>query len=170
MPAAPRCCRPLSLVWYLAIGATALIGLALAVRAGRRGDEAAGSSFTALTALLVSPISWTHHWTIAVPTLLLLARRAHERRSWPLAITTSAIALLGYSYLPESERAAHRGMGSSLSRDPYVLVALVAIVAPVASAAFKATRDRSRQAIRPTPSDTPNGIRTRDFLRERQAS
>ncbi len=42
------------------------MGLLLGVAAARRGDEAWGFLLTALTGLLISPVSWTHHWTIAV--------------------------------------------------------------------------------------------------------
>ena len=38
----------------------------------RRGDEAWGFMLIALTGLLVSPVSWTHHWTIAVAGVWLL--------------------------------------------------------------------------------------------------
>jgi hypothetical protein len=44
-------------------------GLALAAAAARRGDEALGFTLCAVTGLLVSPISWTHHWVIAIPVL-----------------------------------------------------------------------------------------------------
>jgi alpha-1,2-mannosyltransferase len=47
----------------------AVAGLALAAAAARRGDEALGFSLCAITGLLVSPISWTHHWVIAIPAL-----------------------------------------------------------------------------------------------------
>ena len=118
-----------SLDSYVAIAAIALLGLALAVRASRRGDEAAGFSFTALSALLASPISWTHHWTLAVPALLLLARRAHEQRSRASTLATAALACLGYAYVPEWVGPTHpHGAGSLLTSDPYVLVACVALL------------------------------------------
>ena len=53
----------------------------LAVRAARRGDEVAGFSLCALTGLLISPISWSHHWVLAIPALLLFALNA-LRRPW----------------------------------------------------------------------------------------
>ena len=49
----------------------AVAGLALAAAAARRGDEALGFSLCAVTGLLVSPISWSHHWVIAIPALLV---------------------------------------------------------------------------------------------------
>jgi alpha-1,2-mannosyltransferase len=75
--------------WELLIVAITVCGLALAVAAGRRGDEAAGFSLAAVSALLASPISWSHHWTLAVPALVLLARRAYEQRSRALEAAAS---------------------------------------------------------------------------------
>jgi alpha-1,2-mannosyltransferase len=57
-------------------------GLLLAARAARRGDEITGVLICALTGLLVSPISWSHHWVWAAPALLVAADRAHRGR-WP---------------------------------------------------------------------------------------
>jgi alpha-1,2-mannosyltransferase len=56
----------LTLIWLLACLALGALGLLLAVRAARRGDEAWGFMLIALTGLLICPVSWTHHWTIAI--------------------------------------------------------------------------------------------------------
>lgn len=145
----------------LLIVAVTLCGTALAVRASRRGDEAAGFSLAALSALLASPISWSHHWTLAVPALVLLARRAHEQRSGALAAAAGLLGLVGYAYLPElaeSRFASARGLGSLPSTDPYPLVALLALAVCVASFARARLRglgwsDRVGAAVpRPVPS------------------
>ncbi|WP_030459642.1 glycosyltransferase 87 family protein [Kitasatospora sp. NRRL B-11411] len=69
----------------------AAAGLGIAVWAHRsarwspRAD--AWSVCTALiTAVLVSPISWTHHWVWCVPVLVLLAAEAAHERSRPAAV------------------------------------------------------------------------------------
>lgn len=132
-----------SLASYIPIAAVTLLGLTLAVRASRRGDEAAGFSFTALSALLASPISWTHHWTLAVPALLLLARRAYEQRSRALAIAAAALVCLGFAYVPEWVESTHPHRAISLANsDPYVLVACVALLG---SAVLAATTARGRR-------------------------
>jgi alpha-1,2-mannosyltransferase len=64
-------------------------GLTVAVLAGRsarmmRRAEAWGVVCTAITALLVSPISWTHHWIWCVPLLILLTAEAEHERARPL--------------------------------------------------------------------------------------
>ena len=62
----------LTVIWLLACAAVAAVGLLLAVRAARRGDEAWGFMLVAVTGLLICPISWTHHWTIAVAGVIAL--------------------------------------------------------------------------------------------------
>ncbi|MGX7825789.1 glycosyltransferase 87 family protein [Actinokineospora sp. 24-640] len=63
-------------LWWLAL---ALViggaGIAVAVRAARRGAALTGVVLCAVTGLLVSPVSWQHHWVWLVPLLLLVAAR-----------------------------------------------------------------------------------------------
>ncbi|WP_309248741.1 glycosyltransferase 87 family protein [Streptomyces sp. MNP-20] len=54
-------------------------GLGVAVTAAARGDRAWGAAACAATALLVSPVSWSHHWVWWVPMALLLWTRAARR-------------------------------------------------------------------------------------------
>jgi alpha-1,2-mannosyltransferase len=56
-------------------------GLVMAYLAHRRGDEVLAVLLTAVTGLVVSPISWVHHWVWALPVGLLLWRRC-----WPAAV------------------------------------------------------------------------------------
>ncbi len=48
--------------WLVAAAATAAIGLACAALFDRKGHPVAGLLTCALTGLLVSPVSWDHHW------------------------------------------------------------------------------------------------------------
>ena len=73
--------------------ATALVlaaGLACAVLAFRRSGEPLGVCAAAVTGLLVSPISWSHHWVWCIPIGVLVAVGVIERRAgaW--------LAALGY--------------------------------------------------------------------------
>ncbi len=61
-----------STTWAVLAVLTAAAGIGLAAIACRRGLELAGIVICALTGLLVSPISWTHHWVWVVPGLTLL--------------------------------------------------------------------------------------------------
>ncbi|MFE2346086.1 glycosyltransferase 87 family protein [Kitasatospora cineracea] len=82
-------CRLLStnspgLVGIAVCGLAGVFGLAVAITASRsshvlRRAEAWGTLCTALTALLISPISWTHHWVWCIPLLALLAAEARSR-------------------------------------------------------------------------------------------
>lgn len=75
----------------LLAGLIAVGGLATAAWAYRSErwlprSEAWGVCCAAITALLISPISWTHHWVWCVPVLVLLAAEAAHERSRPAAI------------------------------------------------------------------------------------
>ncbi len=96
-------------LWLPLAAAVAVTGLALAAAAGRRGDEAAGFSLCAVTGLLVSPISWTHHWVIAIPALLVAAtavsgaRRAGKTAAARLgAAGIAAVAVIGWTRLAQA--------------------------------------------------------------------
>ncbi|REK86017.1 DUF2029 domain-containing protein [Streptomyces inhibens] len=96
--------------WVVVAGLTAVLGLALAAGSLLRGvgeptAEGRGRAWAAVacavTALLVSPISWSHHWVWAVPVLILLGSEAlrHSgraaRRWWA---TTATLGLLFCSF------------------------------------------------------------------------
>jgi alpha-1,2-mannosyltransferase len=63
----------------LLVAAVLVAGLACAVLAYRRLGEAWGLLAAVVTGLLVSPISWSHHWVWCVPILALLWFQA---RAW----------------------------------------------------------------------------------------
>lgn len=129
--------------WEFLIVAFAGCGVALAVRASRRGDEAAGFSLAAVSTLLASPISWSHHWTLAVPALVLLVRRAHEQRARALGAAAVILGLIGCSYLPELAEdhfRSARGLASLLTTDPYPLVAVLVLAVCAASVAYTRLR------------------------------
>nr|WP_245684497.1 glycosyltransferase 87 family protein [Streptomyces roseoverticillatus] len=87
--------------WAVAAAAVTVLGLAVAVRTRRVGPRGAawGALSCAATALLVSPVSWSHHWVWCVPAGLLLAREAAERRSPAWWAGTAAAAVLFCSYV-----------------------------------------------------------------------
>ncbi len=139
------------------VALVAIVGMALAVRASRRGDEAMGFSFCAVSTLLVSPVSWTHHWALVVPALFLLAVTAYEQRRTALALLTVAFLMVGYSYLPERYVADRLALGGlhTLAEDPYVLAGLVAVAVPAIRLLWPlriSVRGRSRQPSMPGPN------------------
>ncbi|WP_345706089.1 glycosyltransferase 87 family protein [Kitasatospora paranensis] len=75
----------------LAGAVVAVAGLATAAWAHRSArwlprGEAWGVCCAAVTAVLISPISWTHHWVWCVPMLVLLAAEAAHERSRPASV------------------------------------------------------------------------------------
>ena len=79
--------------WLVLVVAVAAAALVLAVWAHRRGDELLAMCVCATAILLVSPITWQHHWVWMVPTLIWMVRRAWRTRSWPLGAVAAAVAL-----------------------------------------------------------------------------
>jgi alpha-1,2-mannosyltransferase len=59
--------------WQVAALLVGIAGLATSILASRRGHELLGLVACAATGLLVSPISWTHHYVYVVPALVLAA-------------------------------------------------------------------------------------------------
>ena len=142
----------------------ALAGIALAVLASRRGDEAMGFSLCALTGLLVSPVSWTHHWTLAVPALLLLGVRVCRNRSRLGLAAVAAILLVGYSYLPKLmakpafSPVVGQSLGWTLVSAPYVLIGCAALAVACVQEARMLAADRAEKrpsrhrSTRPAPA------------------
>jgi alpha-1,2-mannosyltransferase len=88
--------------WIAAAVLVAACGLACAAMLGRAGSPAAGLLGCALTGLLVSPVSWDHHWVWIVPGTAVAghyAARAWQgtrRRAWALwALAAGIPALYG---------------------------------------------------------------------------
>ncbi|MEV4338190.1 glycosyltransferase 87 family protein [Streptomyces sp. NPDC049590] len=79
--------------WTAGAAVLTVLGLAAAVRAEVRGLRAWAVCACAVTALLVSPVSWTHHWVWCVPLVLLLWTRGHRAAAL-------ATVLVFWSYLP----------------------------------------------------------------------
>jgi len=74
-------------VWLVSVAVVGAVGLAAAAALHRRGRPVAGWLTCALTGVLVSPISWDHHWVWVVPGLVLLTdtalrARGPARRAW----------------------------------------------------------------------------------------
>jgi alpha-1,2-mannosyltransferase len=83
--------------WLVAAVLTGVLGLAAAAALDRAGHRPLGFAMTALTGLLVSPISWDHHWVwiaLAAPVLVcygLAARGAARWACWVAAALVLAV-------------------------------------------------------------------------------
>jgi alpha-1,2-mannosyltransferase len=151
--------------WWLplAIG-IAVTGLALAARAQRAGDEAGGFCLCAITGLLISPISWTHHWTLAVPALLLAAISLYRQRAWKRAATAlgmaaiAAIAIIGWTGLARDVHDPdwlHLSVVDMASSEVYVVAGLAVLA--LAGGSFLARRLAETKSRPVTPPATRPG-------------
>ncbi|AZM53201.1 hypothetical protein DMA15_11855 [Streptomyces sp. WAC 01529] len=84
--------------WAVAAAVVCALGLAVAVGAALRGERARAALCCAATALLVSPVSWSHHWVWCVPMVLLLGAEAVRRGGRARWAATGAACLVFCSY------------------------------------------------------------------------
>jgi alpha-1,2-mannosyltransferase len=91
--------------WLASSVIVGVLGLLLAAWAARRGYEITGILTCALTGLLISPVSWSHHWVWAAPALLVaadLARRGRWTRGRQWAARCGVVVLAApFCILPE---------------------------------------------------------------------
>jgi alpha-1,2-mannosyltransferase len=86
------------LFWGVSVIAVLVLGLFLAVRAERRGEDAAAMCLVALTALLISPVSWSHHWVWITAFLMVLTDVVMRQRGTVLTIAAGAPALVAAAF------------------------------------------------------------------------
>ena len=124
-------------LWWLASGViVGAVGMGLAARAGRRGDDVQGYCLCALSGLLISPISWSHHWVLAIPALMLFGLGSLRRATRAGTAGGVLVAVLGYAHVIWWVPVNHP-RHSELHLDPiqlawadaYVLVGLLALLA-----------------------------------------
>ncbi|MEO3929713.1 glycosyltransferase family 87 protein [Micromonosporaceae bacterium B7E4] len=136
--------KPSQALWLVLVVAVAAYGLWRAARAARAGDGVTGLTLTGLVAVLVSPITWTHHAYWFVPAVLVLvdaglrppdpaAGRAGRRRRvalLALAALVTAVIVYGVVSYYDWGRAFDRtnAPGEFLLRNLYVLFALLLLV------------------------------------------
>lgn len=125
-------------LWLPLAVIVAVAGLTLAALAGRRGDEALGFCLCATTGLLISPISWTHHWVIVVPAVLLIATEIYlgrnRRPRWitiAAAVGLAAVVIAGWSGIARrmpSTNWLHLTTAGLASSEIYVIAGLAALL------------------------------------------
>jgi alpha-1,2-mannosyltransferase len=137
--------------WVVAALLIGVGGLAVAAILHRRGHRLAGFACCGLTGLLVSPMSWTHHWVWVIPVLVALAATAWRRRSpaWALATVALFVAFSGLDPMPWPGH--HPGLLRTLAGNLYVLSALAVLI----TAALLLTRERRQRSI-PVGHPGPN--------------
>ncbi len=109
--------------WVVAAVPVAVLGLVVAVRAALRGDRPVAVVACATTGLLVSPISWSHHWVWCVPMLVLLAVRARPVWAVAAALVFASNALWWVPHAPAPVRLElHQTPGQMLLSALYTLL------------------------------------------------
>jgi alpha-1,2-mannosyltransferase len=126
--------------WYVLVpAALGLVGIAVAAAHAHRHEWLTAAATTGTTGLLVSPISWSHHWIWALPVLVVLVRDGH--RGW-------AIAGYGLFALAPIWWTPHHGGPAEYGRHGLLTVAansyLIAGIAFLGYLAYRVPRVRDR--------------------------
>jgi alpha-1,2-mannosyltransferase len=129
------------------LGLSAVVGVLALAGVGwlrRRGDDLAALLVTASAALLVSPVSWTHHWVWVVLGLLWLGVLASRSRS-PAVVALTALVLAVFTAAPQwwLPYRDHRELSWSWWQHLVGNVYLAGALAVVVTAAVVALRERS---------------------------
>jgi Glycosyltransferase family 87 len=140
--------------WYLLVSVMAgVTGLAAAAVFARREDWLSAVAVTGATSLLVSPISWTHHWVWIVPALAVLARGGTASRI-AAACGFALFALAPLWWTPHSLGRPDYGFHWLLT-----VVANCYLVAGLAFLAYMAVR--AYLTVRPRPGRDPGAVAAR---------
>jgi alpha-1,2-mannosyltransferase len=86
-----------SLTWLLFALAAAVLGLGIAAWVRRRGHELLAVTLVGMTATVVSPFSWEHHWVWFVPLLVFLVHTALVTRGRAIRRATLWVAGVIYA-------------------------------------------------------------------------
>jgi len=120
--------------WLALSGAVALVAVTGMRRALAAGEPALALSLNAVAALLISPISWSHHWVWAAPALLCLAVTG-KRHSWRAGVAAAWAGLVLFEVspmwlLPRSGANGELGWAwwEQVTGDTYVIFGAVVLV------------------------------------------
>jgi alpha-1,2-mannosyltransferase len=149
----------------VAVVVVAVIGLRRAISVG---EPALALSVNAFAALLISPISWTHHWVWAAPALMCLAVTG-RRHSWRGGLAAAWAGLVLFEVSP-MWLLPHSGSNGELSwawweqaiGDTYVIFAAVVLVLTI----FKGGGYGQPRPVPPAAAAVPRSARRRVLLNE----
>ena len=97
-------------LWLPVAAVVLVVSMAIAVRLYRIGERLLSVAVTGLTATMLSPFSWTHHWLWMVPVLVYFVHRALSNGWWWLAAATLFSALGSWTYRFPSDRLPRIGL------------------------------------------------------------
>ncbi|MFB7589838.1 glycosyltransferase 87 family protein [Streptomyces sp. NPDC056169] len=142
--------------WVLTAAVMGGAAMVLAVRAAVRGDKAVAVVICAFTALMISPISWSHHWVWCVPLLILLADRA--TRAWPVTgVVAVAFASFALWWVPHDPGRPEldQNAGQMLLSAVYPLTATALLVGYVLTLRRQAPPQAQAGAPARAPAEAP---------------
>ncbi len=102
-------------LWATLAALVAVTGLSVAVLAELRGLRAWAVAACAVTALLISPVSWSHHWVWCVPLVLLLWTRGHRAAALGTVLVFCSYALWWVPHGPARPELHQGGIALALS-------------------------------------------------------
>jgi alpha-1,2-mannosyltransferase len=127
-----------ALGWMPVALAVAAFGIATAARLHRRGDELAALTAVAVTMLLVSPVSWNHHWVwvlLVIGLVVVPGQSPRVRAALVLVVLVFGSRLIWLA--PYRDGAEFDvGLPGSGAQNAYVLVGL-GLLAWLATTAFR---------------------------------
>jgi alpha-1,2-mannosyltransferase len=127
--------------WYLLLPLViGVAGLAAATAFARRGDWLSAAAVTGAASLLISPVSWTHHWVWILPALVVLARGGRGGR------IAAACGFLLFALSPLWWTPHSLGQPDYGFHGPLTLVANCYLIAGFAFLAHMTWRARQKQA------------------------
>jgi alpha-1,2-mannosyltransferase len=148
--------------WYLVIPmALSVLGLAVATRYARRADWASATAVGGITSLLVSPISWSHHWVWALPALVVLM---NDGRRWAAFGAGAVLVLSPMWWLPRRSGSVPLDLLLGLTSNAYLVLGLALLgwfavtVAQAADLGRRSPRAGSEQKFTDVPADVLGGI------------
>ena len=89
---------PPTWLWLLIVACVVVVSMAITVLLYRGGERLLAVTVIGLTAAVVSPFSWTHHWVWFVPVIVYCVHRALTNRWWWLVAAVSFAALGAWPY------------------------------------------------------------------------
>jgi alpha-1,2-mannosyltransferase len=135
-------------VWIVLAAALAVAGFALARRLARESREMEGIAVTALLGVLLSPVSWIHHYLVVVVVIGAILADGRSRRRIALAAGTAVLFALAIPWWGRSLLGVHDV--------PKLVARLVEDAFGLAALALAVIFARLRDAAGPRPVSRPS--------------
>ena len=142
-------------LWIYGCVAAGVIAVFALLRAHRMADPVLAMSVTAAFGLLISPVSWGHHWVFMIPAFVAMVTVGMRRRhlGWLVGAAVVAAIAVYPPYLLTEEGGYLLTVPQQLAANGFCVVGLVLLVAYAAPEITYRVRSlaRVRTANRPQP-------------------